>query len=110
MVVYIYIFIQLREHYVRALSANVIKSGNFKFQFSAWETSLEGGERREEERIVNLDEAFAQQLACKSQVTYQSCCLEKLSQEAGGREVSREQKDENQTEAQAYTIHQSGDI
>lgn len=34
-VVCIYIFIQLRKHYVRALGTNVIKSGNLKFQYSA---------------------------------------------------------------------------
>lgn len=39
----IYIFIRLRKHYVRALSANVIKGGNLKFQFFAWEASPKGG-------------------------------------------------------------------
>lgn len=64
----IYIFIQLRKHYVRALGTNVIRKEDLKFQSFARQTKPKGPKRERSNNYIIWLSVYSE-TSCKSQVT-----------------------------------------
>lgn len=64
----IYIFIQLRKHYVRALGTSVIRKEDLKFRSFARQTKPKGPKRERSNNYIIWLSVYSE-TSCKSQVT-----------------------------------------